>query len=75
MNAVQGITFEKDTTGIDRYVRIDMLQREEALRPFLQTLGIMPILEDWEEGLTSKEFLLKTKQILRKKFNGRNQVS
>ena len=41
----------------------------EALRPFMQTLGIAPAIEGWEEGLTSEEFLLATKQMLRKKFN------
>jgi hypothetical protein len=75
MGAVQGITFEKDISGVNRYVRIDMLQHAETLRPFMQTLGIIPSFEGWEEGLNSEEFLMEAKQMLRKKFDDRNQVS
>ena len=75
MNAIQGVTFEKDITGSNRYIRIDMQQHAEALRPFMQTLGIIPSLEGWEEGLTSEEFLMAAKQMLRKKFDDRNQIS
>ena len=74
MNAIQDVTFEKNTIEINRYVR-DMQQHAEALRPFLQTVGMVPSLEGWEEGLTSEEFLMATKQMLRKKFDDRNQVS
>jgi len=57
MNAVQGVTFEKDTTGINRYIRIDMLQHADVLRPLMQTLGIIPI-DGWEkENLINGEFL------------------
>jgi len=72
MNLVQGITFEKDITGINRYIRVDMQQHAEALQPFLQTLGIVPFFERWEEGLNSEEFLLASKQMLQKKFNDRS---
>jgi len=75
MKAVQGITFEKDTTGVNRYMRIDMQQHAEALQPFMQMLGLISFPEGWEEGLTSDEFLMATKQILRKKFDDRNQIS
>jgi hypothetical protein len=69
---VQGVTFEKDTTGIDRYIRIDVLQHAEALRPFMQKLGIIPPFEDWEQGLTSEQFLKEAKQMLRNKFDHQN---
>jgi hypothetical protein len=29
----------------------------------------------WEDGLTSEEFLLKTKKMLKKKFDAGNQIS
>ena len=61
-----------DENVINRYVRIDMQQHTEALRPFLQTVGMVPSPEGWEEGLTSEEFLMAAKQMLRKKFEGRN---
>ena len=72
MNEVQGITFEKDVTGVNRYMRIDMQQHAKILLPFMQTLGIIPSLEGWEDSLTSEEFLIIAKQMLRKKFDDRN---
>ena len=69
MNEVQSITFEKDAIGVD------MQQHTKILLPFMQTLGIIPSLEGWEEGLTSEEFLIAAKQMLRKKFDDRNQIS
>jgi len=72
MNAIQGVTFEKDITGANRYIRIDIQQHAEALQPFMQTLGIGSFFDGWEEGLTSEEFLLATKQMLQKKFNDGN---
>jgi hypothetical protein len=45
------------------------------LQPFPQQLGIVQHPADWEEGLTSEEFLSETKKMLQKKFDGRNQVS
>ena len=70
MNAVQGVTFEKDTMGVNRYIRIDMLQHAETLRPLMQTLGINPILDGWEEGLTSEEFLKEANKLLDSKIGG-----
>jgi hypothetical protein len=74
MNAVKGISFEKDTTGANRYIRIDIRQHEKILRPLLQQLGIT---EDDEMlgSLTSEEFLSEAKKLLRKKFDGRSKVS
>ena len=53
-------------------MRIDMQQHAKILLPFMQTLGIIPSLEGWEEGLTSEEFLIAAKLMLRKKFDDRN---
>ena len=72
MNAVRGVTFEKDAMGVNRFIRVDMKQHAEALRPFMQTLGIIPSLEGWEDGLTSEDFLMSAKRMLRKKFDDRN---
>lgn len=75
MSIVQGITFEKDKAGISRYVRIDMRQHAKALYPFMQSLGLTPSFDGWDDGLTSEEFLIATKQVLRKKFDGRGKIS
>jgi len=75
MNAVQGISFEKDTTGVNRYIRIDMLQHAEALQPFMQSMGLVSSFDGWEEGLSSEDFLRDVKQLLRKKFDDKNQIS
>jgi hypothetical protein len=75
MNTIQGVTFEKDTSGVNRYIRIDMMQHAEALRPFMQSLGIISFFEGWEEGLTSEEFLKDVKKMLQKKFDDKNQIS
>jgi hypothetical protein len=75
MSTVQGVTFEKDRAGISRYIRIDMRQHAKALRPFMQSLGLTPSPDGWDEGLTSEEFLMAAKQMLRKKFDGRGKVS
>ena len=75
MNVVKGVTFEKDTKGINRYIRIDMMCHAQILYPFLQQLGIVQYPDGWEDGLTSEEFLSEVKAILRKKFDDRNKVS
>ena len=75
MNAVRGITFEKDVNGNNRYIRIDMTRHAQALYPLLQQLGVMQYPDGWEDGLTSEEFLEEAKAILKKKFNDRNKIS
>ena len=75
MKAIQGITFEKDASGTNRYMRIDLQQHAKALQPLMQMLGLISFPEGWNEGLTSEEFLMSTKKILRKKFDDRNQIS
>jgi len=75
MNAIKGVTFEKDAKGNNRYVRIDMMRHAQVLYPFLQQMGILQYPEGWEDGLTSEEFLAEAKTMLRKKFDARNKVS
>jgi hypothetical protein len=75
MNAVKGVTFEKDAKGNDRYIRIDLMRHAHALYPLLQQWGIEQYPDEWENGLTSEEFLSEAKTILQRKFNGRNKVS
>ena len=66
---MKGVTFEKDASGKNRFVRFDLEQYGEQLRPLLQELGIEQKPEGWEDGLTSEEFLTAAKKILRKKFD------
>ena len=71
----KGISFEKNSDGNNRYVRIDMELYAEELKPLFQSLGIAPKPADWDEGLTGNKFLSEAKKILRKKFDERNQIS
>ena len=75
MNAIRGISFEKDARGNDRYIRIDMMHHAQVLYPLLQQMGVLQYPDGWENGLTSEQFLKEAKTMLRKKFDGRNQVS
>ena len=75
MNAVKGVTFEKDAKGNNRYLRIDMMQHAHILYPVMQQLGVLQYPDGWEDGLTSEEFLSETKTMLRKKFDDRSKVS
>lgn len=71
---IKGITFEKDANG-HNFVRIDMERYAQQLQPLLEKLGVSQKPNDWDEGLTSEEFLAETKKILRKKFDERNKIS
>jgi hypothetical protein len=73
MKAVQGVTFEKDAAGNDRYIRIDMQRYAHLLQPFMIQLGIVKKYpEGWEEAFTSDEFLSEAKKMLKKKFDDRS---
>jgi len=74
MNAVKGVTFEKDAKGNNRYIRIDMVRHAHVLYPLFQQLGIQQYPDGWKDGLTSEEFLKEAKTLLRKKFDGRSKV-
>jgi len=75
MNEIKGITFEKDTKGNNRYIRIDMKRHARVLHPLLQQWGVQQYPDGWEDGLTSEEFLTEAKTMLHKKFDARNKVS
>jgi hypothetical protein len=76
MNAVSGVTFEKDVLGNDRYIRIDLNQHVKSLYPFLVQAGIiLDKPQGWDEALTSEQFLCSAKKILKKKFDDRGKVS
>ncbi|GHT78237.1 hypothetical protein FACS189464_1350 [Bacteroidia bacterium] len=53
MEAVQGVTFEKDAAGNDRYIRIDMQRYAHLLQPFMIQLGIEKYPDDFEEAQAS----------------------
>jgi len=46
MNAVQGITFEKDSVTQRRYLCVDLDQYGEEITPFLEKIGI--ISHEWK---------------------------
>jgi hypothetical protein len=76
MNTIPGITFEKDDSGNDRYIRIDLSKYAQLLRPFMVTTGVIEERpEDWDDALTSKEFLSEVKKMLKKKFDDKHQIS
>ncbi|MFA7444849.1 MAG: hypothetical protein WCY89_02800 [Flavobacteriaceae bacterium] len=74
---MKGVTFEKDTNGKDRFVRFDLEQHGEELRPLLEKMGLTQPeepLEGWDEALTPEEFLAEAKKIIRQKFEERNKI-
>lgn len=71
---MKGVTFEKDKNGENRYVRFDLNQHGERLRPILEDLGEVQPPEGWDEALTSEEFFEEVKKMLRKKFDEKNKV-
>jgi len=51
MNAVQGITFEKDNATHRRYLCVDFDQYGEEITPFLEKIGITSL--EWKENKKS----------------------
>jgi hypothetical protein len=60
MNAIPGVTFEKDKETKKPYVRIDFEQYSEELTPFLEKIGVIDCDDDFEKArvtaLTGEEF-------------------
>lgn len=71
---MKGVTFEKDANGKERYVRFDLEQYGEKLRPILKELGVVQAPEGWDEALTPEEFLTEAKKMIRQKFDERSKV-
>ncbi|MFA7468938.1 MAG: hypothetical protein WCY63_00005 [Weeksellaceae bacterium] len=71
---MKGVTFGKDANGKDRYVRFDLEQYAEELRPLLDKIGYSQPPEGWEEALTPEEFLAESKKMIRKIFNERSKI-
>lgn len=71
---MKGVTFEKDKDGKNRYVRFDLREHGEKLRPILEEIGEVLPPEGWEDGLTSEEFFEEVKKMLRRKFYLSSQV-
>lgn len=71
---MKGVTFEKDKNGENRYVRFDLNQHGERLRPILEDLGEVQPPEGWDEALTPEEFLAAAKKMIRQKFEERNKI-
>ena len=53
MNAVQGITFEKDRSTERRYLCVDLDQYGEEITPFLEKIGIISHDDDFEKAWAS----------------------
>jgi len=53
MNAIAGITFEKDRTTQRRYLRVDLEQHGEEITPFLEKVGIFSHEDDFERAWAS----------------------
>lgn len=71
---MKGVTFEKDANGKERYVRFDLEQYGEKLRPVLEDIGAVQAPDGWDEALTPDEFLKEAKKMIRQKFDERNKV-
>lgn len=71
---MKGVSFEKDSKGENRYVRFDLREHGEKLRPILDDIVAENTLEGWEEALTPDEFLAEAKKIIRNKFEERNKI-
>jgi len=71
---MKGVTFEKDANGKNRYVRFDLNQHGELLRPILEGLGEVQPPDGWDEALTPEEFLAEAKKMIRRKFEERNKI-
>ena len=60
-------------TRNNRYNHVDIQQYTPIMQqPFIRRPEIVQYPEDWENGLSSDEFLSEAKKILKKKFNDRN---
>ena len=58
MARIAGITFEKDTKGNKRFVRIDLKKYSSEITPFLEKVGAVEPDEferRWAEGITIEE--------------------
>lgn len=71
---MKGVTFEKDVNGNTRFVRFDLEEHGERLRPILEDLEEVQPPEGWDDALTSEEFFEEVKKMLRKKFDEKNKV-
>jgi len=72
---MRGVTFEKDSNGENRFVRFDLRQYGDILRPVLENIGAITPPDGWEDALTPEEFLVEAKKTIRRKFDERNKIS
>ncbi len=71
---MKGVTFEKDKDGKNRYVRFDLKEHGERLRPILEEIEDKNSLDGWDEALTPEEFVAEAKKIMRRKFEERSKI-
>ncbi|MBN2649445.1 MAG: hypothetical protein JXR50_06860 [Prolixibacteraceae bacterium] len=59
MRSPSGIKFERDRTGVKRYVRIDLKMHGKEIEPFLQRINKIEnysFENEWSNSLTPEEF-------------------
>lgn len=71
---MKGVTFEQDANGKNRFVRFDLKQHGERLRPILDELEDVQPLDGWDEALTTEEFFEEAKKLIRRKFQEKNKI-
>jgi len=72
MPQVEGIKFERDNQGNNRYVRIDLRKYGKEIEPFLQKLNLSnneQFEHDWEQSLSPGEFKSQMHLRIKKWFN------
>ena len=72
MPQVEGIKFERDNQGNNRYVRIDLRKYGKEIEPFLQKLNLSNnerFEHDWEQSLSPGEFKSQMHLRIKKWFN------
>ncbi|MDA3799607.1 MAG: hypothetical protein PF692_11065 [Kiritimatiellae bacterium] len=62
MTSTSGVKFEKDSTGVKRYVRIDLKMHGKEIEPFLQKLNKSnnsSFENEWSNSLSPEQFKKK----------------
>ena len=70
MATIKGIQFENDANGKPIAIKIDLKKYGEQLEPFLQQIGVVSehnnFDSDWENSITSEEFLKRSIDSIKK---------
>jgi hypothetical protein len=72
MAQVAGISFEADSKGVKRYIRIDLKKYGKEIEPFLQKFKIEndeQFENDWDQSLTPDQFKNQMHSRIKKWFD------